>query len=91
MLFRINREHLHTEILMQSGALEAADWQGLLRSRTNHFLIADSYVAALHGESVKECLRHTGRDIEWIPVAPGEPAKSLEEYLRVAKAVSTRG
>jgi len=91
MLIKIRREHLYTEVLMQQGALEAADWRGRLRARTNHFLIADSYVASLHGRCLDEYMRRAGVSLHWVLVEPGEPAKSVSEYLRVAKEISMRG
>jgi 3-dehydroquinate synthase len=75
---------------MQHGALEAVDWQFQLKARTNHFLLADSYVLSLHGKSL-ECLQRAGTNLHLMTVDPGESAKSVETYLRVTKEISTLG
>ena len=91
MLVNICRKHLHTEVLMQHSALQAVDWQAHLKSRTNHFLLADSYVMSLHGEILQESLRRIGTRLHLITVDPGEGAKSVDQYLRVAKEISSVG
>lgn len=88
MLIKIRRQHLYTEILMQDGALDSVDWQAQLRPRTNHFLIADSHVLALHGQCLEKSLRRVGTGLHVINVEPGEAAKSVEVYVRVTKEIS---
>ena len=91
MLVKICRKHLRTEVLMQRGAVEAVDWQGQLKARTNHFLLADSHVLSLHGQSLRERLGPIGSRLHLITVEPGESTKSVEVYLRVTKEISSVG
>jgi 3-dehydroquinate synthase len=91
MLVKIRRKHLQTEVLMQQGAVAAVDWPFQLRARTNHFLLADSYVLSLHGRSLKESMGPLDRAPHLIEIEPGEPAKSVEVYLRVTKEISSIG
>lgn len=91
MLVNICRKHLRTAVLMQQNALDAVDWTDELKTRTNHFLLADSHVLALHGECVTEALRRSGAQLHLITVEPGESTKSVEVYLRVTKEISSIG
>lgn len=91
MLVNISRKHLHTEVLLQHGAVEAVDWQTQLKDRANHFLVADSYVMSLHGEALKESLSCLGPNLHLITVDPGEATKSVDVYLRVTKHISEIG
>jgi 3-dehydroquinate synthase len=91
MLVNICRKHLRTEVLMQQGALDAVDWEARLKPRANHFLIADSHVMALHGESLKNSLRRIGAGLHLITVDAGESTKSVDVYLRVIKQISSIG
>jgi 3-dehydroquinate synthase len=91
MLVNICRKHLRTAVLMQQGALEAVDWADELKASTNHFLLADSHVMALHGQCVQDALSRCGARLRLITVEPGESTKSVEVYLRVTKEISSIG
>lgn len=91
MLVAITRKHLHTKVLMQHGAMTAVDWPDQLKAQTNHFLIADSHVLRLHGDYLRESLRHIGPRLHLISVEPGEGTKSVEVYLRVTREISAVG
>jgi 3-dehydroquinate synthase len=91
MLVSITRKHLHTDVLLEHGALGSVDWPTQLKARTNHFLIADSHVLALHGDYLYENLRRTVPGLHLISVDPGEDTKSVDVYMRVAKEMSSVG
>jgi 3-dehydroquinate synthase len=90
MLIKIKRQHLHTEVLMQDDALDGVDWDTQLRTRTNHFLIADAHVLALHGDTLRRSLASVLPRLHVIAVEQGEAAKSLDVYARATKEISAR-
>ena len=90
----VTKKNNTTDVYVRQGCIDQIDGFELIpaiHASSPHFLITDENVDALHGDKVYGKLKNLGYNITKIVLPPGEEAKTLAHYSRLAEKILTFG
>lgn len=90
----VTEKSVTTDVHVRQGCIDQIDTFELIpaaHASSPHFLITDENVDKLHGERVFQKLRNLGYNLTKIVLPPGEEAKTLAQFSRLAEQILTYG